>query len=340
MSICEDYYCNNTNTNAADTNTNADTNVNPSPENNNGNNIIIMKQQEGVVLLLRASAFLRQAQSHKEILQKEIEGEEWKLTDSEVLIALASEEATAAAAASAASMSSGSVTIDEYEKVMTDTVSPEADHHSVSVNATTATATATTADDDGDDGDDGDKKTDKWSIPWLSSLFDKNKPPSDIDDGDDDNNNNNSDLLDRTVIRLSILQKLQTNGTDIQKGQLRRIQYRHGLYQTSLLQATQDSLRSTELLPEYTASWILAGELLSDLWKIKESRQYYEKAISLVAAGTTPTNDVNDENYLLKESIMTLLDGLGTRQDLLDQQARANKKWSKDSIRLALDIAG
>ena len=217
---------------------------------------------------------------------------------------------------------------------MTDTVPPpEADHHSVSVNITT---TATTADGDSD----GDKKTDKWSIPWLSSLFDKNKPPSDIDDGDDDNNNNNSDLLDRTVIRLSILQKLQTNGTDIQKGQLRRIQYRHGLYQTSLLQATKDSLRSTELLPEYTSSWILAGELLSDLWKIKESRQYYEKAISLVAAGTSPTNDVNDENYLLKESIMTLLDGLGTRQDLLDQQARANKKWSKDSIRLALDIAG
>ena len=302
-------------------NVNVNADMNPS-ENNNSKNILIMKQQEGVVLLLRASAFLRQAQSHKEILQKEIEGEEWKLTDSEVLIALASdnEAAAAATAATVASESSGSsVTIDEYEKVMTDTVPPEA-----------------TADDDGD----GDKKTDKWSIPWLSSLFDKNKPPSDIDDGDDDNNNNNCDLLDRTVIRLSILQKLQTNGTDIQKGQLRRIQYRHGLYQTSLLQATQDSLRSTELLPEYTSSWILAGELLSDLWKIKESRQYYEKAISLVAAGTTPTNDVNDENYLLKESIMTLLDGLGTRQDLLDQQARANKKWSKDSIRLALDIAG
>ena len=252
---------------------------------------------------------------------------------------IASDEAAAVAAATAsvASSSGSSVTIDEYEKVMTDTVppAPEADHHSVSVN--TATATATTADYDGD----GDKKTDKWSIPWLSSLFDRNKAPSDnIDDGDDDNNNNNSDLLDRTVIRLSILQKLQTNGTDIQKGQLRRIQYRHGLYQTSLLQATKDSLRSTELLPEYASSWILAGELLSDLWKIKESRQYYEKAISLVAAGTTPTNDVNDENYLLKESIMTLLDGLGTRQDLLDQQARANKKWSKDSIRLALDIAG
>jgi hypothetical protein len=326
LSICEDYYCS---TNA-DTDTNTDSNVNPSE--NNSKNIITMKQQEGVILLLRASAFLRQAQSHKEILQKEVEGDEWKLTDSEVLIALASDEAAAAASSSssAAVALSGSITIDEYEKVMTDTVPPEADHHYVSVNTTTAT----TADND----DDGGKKTDKWSIPWLSSLFDKNKAPSVIDD-DGDDNNSNSNLLDRTVIRLSILQKLQTNGTDIQKGQLRRIQYRHGLYQTSLLQATKDSLRSTELLPEYTSSWILAGELLSDLWKIKESRQYYEKAMSLVAATTPPTN-VNDENYLLKESIMTLLDGLGTRQDLLDQQARANKKWSKDSVRLALDIAG
>jgi hypothetical protein len=292
-----------------------------------------MKQQEGVILLLRASAFLRQAQSHKEILQKEVEGDEWKLTDSEVLIALASDEAAAASELSA-STSSGSITMDEYEKVMTDTVLSEADHDYTSVNTTTDTL----ADDDGG----GDKKTETWSIPWLSSLFDKNKTPSDIDD-DDDDNNNNSNLLDRTVIRLSILQKLQTNGTDIQKGQLRRIQYRHGLYQTSLLQATKDSLRSTELLPEYTSSWILAGELLSDLWKIKESRQYYEKAMSLVVATATTTattTNVDDENYLLKESIMTLLDGLGTRQDLLDQQARANKKWSKDSVRLALDIAG
>ena len=98
-----------------------------------------------------------------------------------------------------------------------------------------------------------------------------------------------------------------------------------GLYQTSLLQAASDSLRATELLPEYSTSWLRAGQLLNDLWKINESRQYYEKAVSL------------DET--LEVSVGPILKGLEARKKLLDQ-ARSNKDWPEDSIRLALDIAG
>lgn len=181
-------------------------------------------KQEGVILLLRASAYLQQAQSHKQILQTAVQ--EWTLPDSKGLQALLS-------VASAGG--------------------PE-----------------------------------------------------------------------RSGLANSILQKLQTDGKR-QQAELRKIQYRHGLYQYSLLHAAQDSLRATELLPNYSTSWLRAGELLSELWKLKESRQYYEKAISL------------DDN--LTESLDPVLQGLQRRQDLLER-ARATREWPEDSLRLALDVAG
>ena len=61
------------------------------------------------------------------------------------------------------------------------------------------------------------------------------------------------------------------------------------------------------------------------LWKLKESQQYYEKALSL------------DEN--LQDTLVPILQGLKRRQDLLDQ-ARATREWPEDSLRLALDVAG
>jgi len=122
------------------------------------------------------------------------------------------------------------------------------------------------------------------------------------------------------------LKRLQANGKQ-QQSQVRKLQYRHGLYQMSLLSAAQDSLRATELLPNYSTSWLRAGELLSQLWRLKESKQYYETALAL------------DET--LQESLEPILQDLQRRQDLLDR-TRATKEWSKaDSyLRLALDVAG
>jgi tetratricopeptide (TPR) repeat protein len=112
--------------------------------------------------------------------------------------------------------------------------------------------------------------------------------------------------------------------TSNQEKQFRRTQYRHGLYQYALLQAAQDSLRATQLLPTYATSWLRAGEILSELWKLKESAQYYERAIEL------------DES--LKGSLVPVIDRLRKRQELLDN-ARAYG-WSEDTLRLALDVAG
>lgn len=154
-------------------------------------------------------------------------------------------------------------------------------------------------------------------------------------------------------LAISVLKKIQNDGTR-QKATLRQIQYRHGLYQYALLHAAQDSLRATEILPNYSRSFLRAGEVLSEvsrtyknrlnsylcqvsvmsrclfscvvqLWKLKESQQYYEKALSL------------DEN--LQDTLGPILAGLKRRQDLLDQ-ARATREWPEDSLRLALDVAG
>ena len=125
-----------------------------------------------------------------------------------------------------------------------------------------------------------------------------------------------------SAFAVSVLQRLVLDARRHQL-ELKRIQFRHGLYQYALLRATQDALRATELLPNYSASWLRAGELLGELWKLKKSRQYYQKAISI------------DEN--LRERLEPVLEGLTKRQEMLDR-ARANRDWSEDSLRLALDV--
>jgi tetratricopeptide (TPR) repeat protein len=182
------------------------------------------KKQEGVILLLRSSAYLQQAQSHKEILQEGME--EWRLPEAQDIQFLLSEA-------------------------------------------------------------------------LLGGR-------------------------ERTGLANSILRQLRSDGKR-QQSELRKIQYHHGLYQYSLLHALQDSLRATEILPNYSSAWLRAGELLSQLWKLEESRQYHEKALSL--------------DPELAELLEPILEDLKRRKDLLEQ-ARANKDWPEDSLRLALDVAG
>jgi len=109
-----------------------------------------------------------------------------------------------------------------------------------------------------------------------------------------------------------------------QEESFRRTQYWHGLYQYALLQAAQDALQATQLLPEYSRGWARAGEILSELWKLGESMQYYEKA-----AQCDPS---------LQPQLKPVIDRLRKRQDLLES-ARAYG-WSEDTLRLALDVAG
>ena len=65
--------------------------------------------------------------------------------------------------------------------------------------------------------------------------------------------------------------------------------------------------------------------MLSELWKLKESQQYYEKALSL--------------DKSLEDTLVPILQGLKRRQELLDH-AKATREWPEDSLRLALDVAG
>jgi tetratricopeptide (TPR) repeat protein len=108
-----------------------------------------------------------------------------------------------------------------------------------------------------------------------------------------------------------------------QEAKFRQTQYRHGLYQYALLQAAQDSLRSTQLLPTYADSWRIAGDILSALWKLNESAQYYVRAIEM--------------DNSLSEFLLPVIKRLQNRQNLLDN-ARAYG-WSEDTLRLALDVA-
>ena len=124
------------------------------------------------------------------------------------------------------------------------------------------------------------------------------------------------------ALSTSLFQRVLSD-TAKQEAKFRQTQYRHGLYQYALLQASQDSLRSTQLLPTYADSWRMAGDILSALWKLKESGQYYVRAIEL--------------DNTLSESLLQLIKRLQKRQSLLDN-ARAYG-WSEDMLRLALDVA-
>ena len=128
---------------------------------------------------------------------------------------------------------------------------------------------------------------------------------------------------DQPLLARSIFEQILLT-TEKQAKVFQKTQYRHGLYQYALLQAAQDSLRSTQLLPTYSAPWVRAGDTLRELWRLQESTMYYERAIEL------------DKD--LEASISPVIEQLRKRQELLDN-ARAFG-WSEDTLRLALDVAG
>ena len=121
----------------------------------------------------------------------------------------------------------------------------------------------------------------------------------------------------------AMFRKVLTDSAE-QEETFRRTQYWHGLYQYALLQAAQDVLQATQLLPDYSRGWARAGEILSELWKLSESQQYYETAVQCDPS--------------LATRLKTVIGRLRKRQDLLES-ARAYG-WSEDTLRLALDVAG
>jgi len=125
---------------------------------------------------------------------------------------------------------------------------------------------------------------------------------------------------EKTGLSASVLHRLSAYGK-LQHYQWKQVQFLHGLYQDSLLHATQDSLRATEVLPHYSTSWLKAGEVLGNLWKLRESKQYLERAMSM------------DES--LSESLQPVFREMDRKQDLLE---RAKEQWNEDSLRLALDL--
>lgn len=278
-------------------------------------NSIVLKQQEGLVLLLRASAFLQQAQSHKETLQALITGDETKLPSYETLQAILSEAINPSGPSVPFEFPASPKTSDVGDKDPLEEIASEVKIIEKVVEGETAD---TPPEDSNITVESSSEKNGEESLLQSSPLN-----ATDDTKDDDKENDEGVNINPKTAIRLSVLRMLQTNGK-LRKAQLRKIQYRHGLYQTSLLQATSDSLRATEVLPDYPTAWLRAGDLLSDLWKIKESKQYYNKALSI------------DES--LEKSLETILEGLEVRQELVER-ALANK-LPEDSIQLALDVAG
>jgi len=110
----------------------------------------------------------------------------------------------------------------------------------------------------------------------------------------------------------------------VQSKKFQQTKFRHGLYEYALLHATQDSLKATQLLPQYAKTWLRAGDSLAELRKLKESAQYYEKALELDPS--------------LADTLVPTIDRLKKSQQFLDK-ARAIG-WPEDTLRVALDVAG
>lgn len=114
-----------------------------------------------------------------------------------------------------------------------------------------------------------------------------------------------------------------TGDSKIQQAKFRQIRYRHDIYEFALLHAAQDSLQATQILPGNARAWLLAGECLAELRKLKESNQYYQRALEIDPGMERTLEGVMEKNR--------------ASQEFMDV-ARASG-FSGDTLRLALDVA-
>jgi len=120
----------------------------------------------------------------------------------------------------------------------------------------------------------------------------------------------------------SIFSRLASD-SKVQQQKFRGIRYRHDMYEFALLHAVQDSLQATQLLPKNSNAWLLAGECLGELRKLKESNQYYLRALEL-----DPTKE---------DELRSVMEKNRVSQEFMEQAIRSG--FSGDTLRLALDVS-
>ena len=277
-------------------------------------------KQVGTVLLLRSSAYSQQAQFHRDELQRSVDDWDQPSTaDLQVVISLA-----------------GGMTTNSKEQQLNNSNNRRKNKNQLQQEKKNKIwdTTSTRLDVKNSYSDDSSVVVDG------SSNTESSRRNTEIKDGHVDKDaweNHENNLAGGSSLSIALLKKLSDNGT-VQKRHLRKIRYLHGLYQNSLLQAVQDSLKATEILPTYSTAWLRSAQLLSDLWKLNESRQYYEKAMTLDDNRNKNDSDKTDDSDdgMVMQSIYKDLD---EQQALLDW-ARNVDGWPEDSVRLALDLSG
>ena len=120
----------------------------------------------------------------------------------------------------------------------------------------------------------------------------------------------------------TIFQRL-AGDSKVQQAKFRQIRYRHDMLEFAWLHAVQDSLQATQILPQNAQAWLLAGECLAELRKLKESNQYYQRALEIDPSMEKELKGVMEKNR--------------ASQEFMDK-ARASG-FSGDTLRLALDVA-
>mmetsp|Transcript_30346 Transcript_30346/g.72201 ORF Transcript_30346/g.72201 Transcript_30346/m.72201 type:complete len:379 (-) Transcript_30346:124-1260(-) len=126
-------------------------------------------------------------------------------------------------------------------------------------------------------------------------------------------------------LKPSLFSKLSGDAKE-QQAKFRSIRFRHDMYEFALLHAVQDSLQSTQLLPENSKAFRIAGECLASLRKMGEAALYFRRALALL-----PPHD---------EDILGLVDVLQKNQMKQELAERARLSgFSGDTLRLALDVA-
>mmetsp|Transcript_35201 Transcript_35201/g.85213 ORF Transcript_35201/g.85213 Transcript_35201/m.85213 type:complete len:540 (+) Transcript_35201:285-1904(+) len=284
-------------------------------------------KQVGTVLLLRSSAYSQQAQFHRDELQRSVD--EWdqpSTTDLQVMISLASGMTTHTKEQQLNNSSNRRKNKKQQQREKKKKKKIW-DHASIRPDVENSYS------DDNSSVVDNNSSNTESSEPNI-----KGKDGHDDKDVSEDDNN---DSPGGSSLSIALLGKLSDNGA-VQKRELRKIRYLHGLYQNSLLQAVQDSLKATEILPTYSTAWLRSAQLLSDLWKLNESRQYYEKAMTLDDNRSNNNNNNENDNTDDNDDRMimgSILKDLDEQQAVLDW-ARKVDGWPEDSVRLALDLSG
>eukprot|EP00585_Thalassiosira_rotula_P012537 CAMPEP_0196132610 /NCGR_PEP_ID=MMETSP0910-20130528/2154_1 /TAXON_ID=49265 /ORGANISM="Thalassiosira rotula, Strain GSO102" /LENGTH=472 /DNA_ID=CAMNT_0041392229 /DNA_START=69 /DNA_END=1490 /DNA_ORIENTATION=+ len=125
-------------------------------------------------------------------------------------------------------------------------------------------------------------------------------------------------------ISIPIFHRLATD-SKIAQSKFRQIRYRHDMYEFALLHAVQDSLRSTQISPDNAYAYVLAGECLAELRKLKESNEYYRRALEI------------DPDIMELYEMEGLMEKNRVSEEFMEV-ARASG-FSGDTLRLALDVA-